>query len=64
MGGLVRVCVDVGGTSGINGKIGLLMSVTACGASSAVVEVFIEERVRSLLLYSNELELIGADDAK
>ena len=62
MGGLVRVCYDDGGTSGLNGKIGLLMSVTACGATSAVVEVLIEERVRSLLLYSNELELLGADD--
>jgi hypothetical protein len=62
VGGLVRVCYDDGGTSAFNGKIGLLMSVTACGATSAVVEVFIEERVRSLLLYQSELELLGADD--
>jgi hypothetical protein len=64
VGGLVRVCYDDGGGSGLNGKIGLLMGVTtAFAASRAVVEVLIEERVRSLLLYSNELELLPADDA-
>jgi hypothetical protein len=62
VGGLVRVCYDDGSTSGFNFKIGLLMSVTAGSPSSAVVEVFIEEKVRSLLLYSNELELLGADN--
>jgi hypothetical protein len=66
VGGLVRVCYDDGGTSGLNGKIGLLMSAdgchAACTSNSAVVEVLIEERVRSLLLYSNELEFIGVDD--
>ena len=63
VGGLVRVRYDDGGTSGLNGKIGLLIgATTAFEASSAVVEVLIEERVRSLLLYSNELEFLGADD--
>ena len=67
VGGLVRVRYDDGGTSSLNGKIGLLMSVDGCGdaagrRASAVVEVFIEERVRSLLLYSHELELLPADD--
>ena len=62
VGGLVRVLFYDGSTSDLDGKIGLLMSVTACGAVAAVVEVLIEERVRSLLLYSNELEFIGADD--
>ena len=68
VGELVRVCYDGGGgASSLNGKIGLLMGVgalrlDACTSTSAVVEVLIEERVRSLLLYSNELELLGADD--
>ena len=68
VGSLVRVRYDDGGPNGLNGKIGLLMSVDGCGdapgrRASAVVEVLIEERVRSLLLYSSELELLGADDA-
>ncbi len=66
VGGLVRVRYDDGGASSLNGKIGLLMSAdgchAACTSNSAVVEVFIEERVRSLLLYSHELEFLGADD--
>jgi hypothetical protein len=65
VGGLVRVRYDDGGANGLNGKIGLLMSVDGCGdgrRASAVVEVLIEERVRSLLLYSHELELLPADD--
>ena len=68
VGGLVRVRYDGGGgASSLNGKIGLLMSADgrhdACTSNSAVVEVLIEERVRFLLLYSHEIELIGADDA-
>ena len=63
VGGLVRVCYDDGGTSGLNGKIGLLMGVsTARVARSAQIEVLIDRRVRILVVYSNELELIGADD--
>ena len=67
VGGLVRVRCDDGRASGLNGKIGLLMSVTACKApwlSRAVVELLIDGSVRSLFLYPDELELIGADDAK
>jgi hypothetical protein len=68
VGSLVRVRYDDGGASSLNGKIGLLMSATdrhaACTSNSAVVEVFIEERVRSLLLYSHEIELLGAVDAR
>jgi hypothetical protein len=62
VGGLVRVLFDDGSASSLNGKIGLLLGASAWGAKNALVEVLIEERVRSLLLYSNELEFIGVDD--
>ncbi len=62
VGELVRVCYADGGTSAFDGKIGLLMSVAAAASTAAVVEVLIEERVRSLLLFQSELEFLGADD--
>ncbi len=67
MGGLVRVRNYAGdGASGLNGKIGLLMSVSeACRSRSArtsQIEVLIDGNVRTLYVYPRELELIGADD--
>ncbi len=59
VGGLVRVCYDDGGTSGFNGKIGLLMSVAPRLARSAQIEVLIDGSVKILVVYPNELELIG-----
>lgn len=67
VGGLVRVRCDDGRASGLNGKIGLLMSVTAFKApwlSRAVIELLIDDSVRILFLYPDEIELIGADDAR
>ena len=67
VGGLVRVCYGAwAASSGLNGKIGLLMSVGAgppAGPPTAQIEVLIDGSVRILVVYTNELELIGADDA-
>jgi hypothetical protein len=53
--------------SAFSGKIGLLMSVnTACAGLTVEgaqwVELLIDGSVRSIFLYPDELELIGADD--
>jgi len=64
VGGLVRVCYDDGGASSLNGKIGLLMGGVPDGARwAAQIEVLIDGSVKILVVYPNELELIGADDA-
>jgi hypothetical protein len=69
-GGLVRVSRRgpvVWGSKKVSSKIGLLMSVTA-GAGwdgregAQWVELLIDGSVRSLFLYPDEIELIGADD--
>jgi hypothetical protein len=62
VGGLVRVRYDDGGASGLNGKIGLLMSVATARVRSAQIEVLIDGSVKILVVYPNEIELIGADD--
>jgi hypothetical protein len=70
VGGLVRVRCDDGYANSLNGKIGLLMSASEgrrsairdCGAPMQI-EVLIDGSVRILLLYPQELEFIGADDA-
>ena len=65
VGGLVRVRYGAwAASSGLNGKIGLLISVAdASRRRSAQIEVLIDGSVRFLLLYPHELELLGADDA-
>ena len=68
MGGLVRVRCDDGYANSLNGKIGLLMSASEgrAGAGLAApmqIEVLIDGSVRILLLYPQELELLGSDDA-
>ena len=71
VGGLVRMCnYGGGGASGLNGKIGLLMSVSEAWRSSRPaealeqIELLIDGSVRSLIVYPHELEFLGADDAK
>jgi len=70
VGGLVRVRYDDGGASGLNGKIGLLMGVfdprrvRAGDLRAAQIELLIDGSVKILVVYTNELELIGADDAR
>ncbi len=67
VGGLVRMRNY--GASGLNGKIGLLMSVSEAWRSSrpaapAQIEVLIDGSIRSLIVYPHEIDLIGADDAR
>ena len=69
VGGLVRVRFGAwAASSGLNGKIGLLMSASEGRAGAAdrgapmQIEVLIDGSVRILLLYPDEIELIGADD--
>jgi hypothetical protein len=65
VGGLVRVCYGAwAAPRGLNGKIGLLMGVATSGrALGAQIELLIDGRVRILLVYPHELELLPADDA-
>jgi len=65
-GGLVRVCYGAWADHArLIGKIGLLMSVaTTRTGRGAQVEVLIDGSVKKLILYPDELELLGADDAK
>ncbi len=72
VGGLVRVRCDDGYANSLNGKIGLLMSASEGRAAPTAlragreapmqIEVLIDGSVRILLLYPQEIELIGADD--
>jgi len=66
VGGLVRVCYGAWAAStGLNGKIGLLMSVPGAHCDdplALLLEVLIDGSVRSLIVYPHEIELIGADD--
>ncbi len=66
VGGLVRVRYGAwAASSGLNGKIGLLMSVGHLVTDrSAQIEVLIDGSVRILVVYTDELELLGADDAR
>jgi hypothetical protein len=66
MGGLVRVCYGAWADHArLIGKIGLLMSVaTTRTGRSAQAELLIDGSVKKLILYPDEIELIGADDAK
>jgi hypothetical protein len=62
VGGLVRVRSDGGYANSLNGKIGLLMSVATARVRSAQIEVLIDGSVKKLILYPEEIEIIGADD--
>jgi hypothetical protein len=67
VGGLVRVSRRASvmwGSRELSSKIGLLMSVTPglVDAAAQWVELLIDGSVRSLFLYPDEIELIGADD--
>jgi hypothetical protein len=67
-GGLVRVRLTYDaarrGLADIGGKIGLLMGVKSGDILGGVfIELLIDGRVRSLLLYPGDLEFLGADDA-
>jgi hypothetical protein len=73
VGGLIRVRVGAWRGSGsttreFDGKIGLLMSTfPAFGGELSVdaqwVELLIDESIKNIFLYPDEVEFIGADDA-
>jgi hypothetical protein len=64
VGGLVKVVDEAKVDPALRGKIGLALSARAMYSRGPVrVELLIDGSVRSLLLYSNELEFLGADDA-
>jgi hypothetical protein len=72
-GGLVRVRVGAwrgswATTREFDGKIGLLMSTfPAFGAGISVdaqwIELLIDESIKNIFLYPDEVEFLGADDA-
>lgn len=68
VGGLVRVVTKNSAVKGlIMGKIGLLLSAEAESMwvveDVAVVKLLIDGSVKILVVYPNEIELLGGDDA-
>jgi hypothetical protein len=68
IGGLVRVrLTSMGAWTRIlrdfNGKIGLLVRVDDLGPSRWRVDLLIDGSIETLVFYTGDLELLGADDA-
>jgi hypothetical protein len=68
IGGLVRVrLTSMGAWTRIlrdfNGKIGLLVRVDDLGPSRWRAELLIDGNIEELVIYTGDLEFIGADDA-
>ncbi len=63
-GGLVRLVDEAKVDHALRGKIGLALSAMAMFSRGPVrVELLIDGSVRILLLYPDELEFLGANDA-
>jgi hypothetical protein len=68
IGGLVRVRLDRGGAwsrvlRDFNGKIGLLVRVDYLGPTRWRVDLLIDGNIEALVIYTGDLELLGAEDA-
>jgi hypothetical protein len=68
IGGLVRVrLTSMGARTQIirnfNGKIGLLVRVDYLGPTRWRVDLLIDGSIEAFVIYTGDLELLGADDA-
>jgi len=68
IGGLVRVrLTSMGAWSRVlrdfNGKIGLLVRVDYLGPTRWRVDLLIDGSIETIVFYTGDLELLGADDA-
>ena len=68
IGGLVRVRLTSMGAwtqiiRNLNGKIGLLVRADYLGPTRWRVDLLIDGSIEAFVIYTGDLELIGADDA-